>query len=180
MNELLNPVVNLNPFVKLNPFMKRSLAALMLVMMALGLAACGGDEPEPEAAEQAEVAETAPEPGTERRRRPQAEPVAPEDLDDRSVPRLAGQLEDDQQGFGLAMVIDASDEQAFRESLRLIADESSAQEYRDLDNALRFLHFYSPQVMTDRERLHQLVNGMTGEEIIEMAAKQNRRASRQR
>ena len=162
---------------------------LLLLIAAGALAACQSD-PEPEApVDEQAAAESAPEPQTEpepearrevRRREDRPErPAEPEqstiDTDgidpSRELPRLEGQLDSD--SYGPTMIIDGSSPDAFLQSLELIASESSAQQYGNIDSALRSLETYS---MTGRDlaAFYEQFDGLTGEEIIERA--QNRRS----
>lgn len=147
--------------------------------LVLAIAACGSDEPEPQPTE--EVAETDQATVTERQRR--SESVAEsrpssldEPVDERPVPRLRGEIEEGE-GYGMTILVDASSPEAFRESLRMIAQDSTDAEYQVLDSSIRFIRLYSPRVMNDPDRLRELLHEQTGEEIIEMARELNRERS---
>jgi hypothetical protein len=142
----------------------------MAVLMSFALTACnrGGDVDEP-AAQQAE--EDSSSVLRERRTRAQtaAPPPPPTRQADPSVriPRVQGQTSGE--SFGLTLVIDGSSPAAFAESLELIASDTSAEQYRQLDSALRYLQVYSPDGWQGLPEFYSRLNGMTGEEIIERA-----------
>ncbi len=89
--------------------------------------------------------------------RPQVDPA-------REIPRLEGQFTDP--GMGLANIVDGSSPEAFAQSLELIAAESSAEQYGELDSALRYLRMYSSAAWGGLPGLYQSLDNMTGEEII--------------
>ncbi len=156
---------------------------------ALILAGCGSDNDEVEttASETAQDAAAAPARDTApemesrrdvRRSRDQeitpqlAEPEEPA----RSVPRMQGSAETD--GYGLTMIVDGSSTAAFEQSLELIAEDTTAEQYRQLDAAIRYLRAYSSSAWGDLENLYATLDGKTGEEIIEEATQLRERRSR--
>ncbi len=154
---------------------------IALVTVALFLAGCQSDStPEAEA-----TAETAParERVSERRvvrqqPQPQQEEPLPSLLDPaRELPRFQGELEED--GYGLSMIVDGSSPEAFRQSLELIADESSTTQYQILSSAIHYLQTYSLGTR-DLASFYATLDNMSGEEIIQRAQeeRQNRRGSR--
>ncbi len=93
----------------------------------------------------------------------------------REIPRLTGELEQD--GYGPTMIIDGSSPDSFRQSVELIAADSSEQQYRDFNAALRFLRTYSLGAR-DLDTFYQTLDGMTPEEVIEMASERRERRQR--
>jgi len=75
------------------------------------------------------------------------------------------------------MIIDGSSPEAFRQSVELIAADSSESQYREFNAALRFLRTYTLGAR-DLEEFYQTLDGMTPEEVVEMVAE--RRGRRQR
>ncbi len=150
--------------------MKRTLLTLAVLALAV---ACGQNE-EPVAEQQpAQALETAPA-QTDRtvRRSRQEEPQPlprPDDVDpSKKIPRIQGEAQQD--GFGLTMIVDGSSPQAFAESLELMAMDTTQEQYRQLDSALRFLGTYDPNSWSGgMTSLYQSLDGLTGEEIIERA-----------
>jgi hypothetical protein len=71
-------------------------------------------------------------------------------------------------GTGLDLLIFASDRREYRESLALIAENSSDEQYQQLDAALRWLLINDPSIMNDEQRLFTAINGKSGSEILEM------------
>ena len=147
---------------------------------ALILAGCGSDNDEVETTASdpardtaaAPARDTAPEMGSRRdvRRSGQQEPtpqLAEPDEPARSVPRMQGAAETD--GYGLTMIIDGSSTSAFEQSLELIAEDTTSEQYRQLDAAIRYLRAYSPEAWGGLENLYASLDGKTGEEIIEQA-----------
>lgn len=85
----------------------------------------------------------------------------------RNIPRLHGQFAEP--GMGLAQIVDGSTPEAFAQSLVVIASETSAEQYEELDTALRFLRMYSSAAWGGLPGLYKSLDNMTGEEIIEHA-----------
>lgn len=152
------------------------LLSLLLCVPAIGLVGCGGEpESEPQAEAETEV-ETAPRPAPIRR--PGTEPsmaTGPEDKPMPSVsearyqfvPQVEGQLEED--GTGLEMIIDGSSQAAFNDSLALIAESTSAEQYARLERSIRFINTYDQSVLANAERMREMFDGMTAQEIIDRA-----------
>ncbi|NKI34057.1 hypothetical protein HFP89_02605 [Wenzhouxiangella sp. XN79A] len=156
---------------------KPILLSLLLASVAFSLAGCGSDpEPEPQA-EPDTAMETAPRPAPIRR--PGTEPAmatGPEekpmpsvaDARYQYVPKVEGQLEDD--GTGLEMIVDGSSQAAFNDSLALIAESTSAAQYSSLERSIRFINTYDQSVLGNPERMREMFDGMTAQEIIDRAA----------
>lgn len=151
------------------------------IAASLLLFGCGQDEPEapsePESAEQAtDQRESRREVRSAEETSSESEP-APE-RNDKKVPVLEGQAESE--GHGLTMIMDGSSPDAFEESLSLVAQDTSTEQYRKIDSALRYLKMYSSEGWGGKANLYGSLDGMTAEEIIEKAEqareeRQNRR-----
>lgn len=154
---------------------------IFLIAATALLAGCPADN-DAEPAEEA-VAETTPtvsEQRAMRQRRNPEPPSIPEgsrSLTDpsRELPRLTGELDDD--GYGPSMIIDGSSPEAFRQSVELIAADSSERQYREFNSALRFLRTYALGAR-DLEEFYQTLDGMTPEEVVEMVAERRSRRRR--
>lgn len=150
--------------------MKNTLLTLAVLALAV---ACGQNE-EP-AAEQPvqqaqETAPAQPERTVRRNRQEEPQPLPRRDQVDpaKNIPRIQGEAEQD--GFGLTMIVDGSSPQAFQESLELMAMDTTSEQYRQLDSALRFLGTYDSNAWSGgMTGLYQSLDGLTGEEIIERA-----------
>lgn len=151
----------------------------LLVAMAFLAAGCQSNQnstsvDEPEEAQAAEES-AAEDPRFERRRPPReqsaptrrAAPASP------STDQMEGRLQQD--GPGLTFIIDSSSPDALEQSLDLIADETSEQQFRQLRSSIDMLRFYSLQ---PNEEFYQSLDGLTGEDVIDMA--RERRGRRQR
>ena len=152
------------------------ISSLAVSMMAL--TGCGGDEPA-EPATETTTQNTAPQrERTIRRSEPSPElPPSRRDEDPaKRIPKVTGQA--DYEGYGLTFMVDGSSPEAFAESLELIASDSSPDQYRQLDSAIRYLQVYSSDGWSGLPGFYERLNGMTGEEIIERA--QRLRAERAR
>lgn len=90
----------------------------------------------------------------------------------RYVPDVEGQLESE--GTGLMMIVDGSSAAAFKDSLSLISSDTSAEQYQSLERAIRYLHSYDPRFMGVDARMREGLNGMTGQEIIDLADQRTR------
>lgn len=151
---------------------------IFLVAATAILAGCQSDN-EVESPEES-VTETTPtvsEQRVLRQRRNPEPPRVPEGTQSlidpsRELPRLTGELEQD--GYGPTMIIDGSSPEAFRQSVELIAADSSADQYRDFNSALRFLRTYTLGAR-DLDAFYQTLDGMTPEEVIEMVAERRDR-----
>jgi hypothetical protein len=143
------------------------------------LAGCRS-EPEPEPVVEAEPV-TEQRPSTQRVVRQRAEPTPEQPPVEqaqttrvdpaRELPQFGGELESD--GYGPEMIIDASSPQAFAESMELIASESSARQYQEIERAIGYLR-HSNLAFRDLNILYQQLDGMTGREVIELAAEEQR------
>ena len=161
---------------------KSRLAALLIGLMALVLMTACSSEPEPEPAEeQVEAAEPAPAPTRTRRSTSTNSPTmetlpTPESAPRfRYVPDVDGQLTED--GLGLQTIIDGSSAESFRDSLTWIASDTSPQQYSELEQAIRFINNYDRRVLGNDERMRGVLDGLTGEEVIELAAEINSQRS---
>ena len=175
----LIPIKNLN--LKLTA-VKMDMKKLIFLLTATAMLAGCSSEDEVETAEET-VAETTPtvsEQRVMRQRRNPEPPSVPEgtqSLTDpaRELPRLTGELEQD--GYGPTMIIDGSSPEAFRQSVELIAADSSEKQYRDFNAAVRFLRTYTLGAR-DLEEFYQTLDGMTPEEVIEMVSERRGRSRR--
>lgn len=152
--------------------MKKTICILSVAFLAIG---CGTDEqPPPEETTQAAQEESADDQReiVRREEREQEEETEslqrPEEDPEKKIPRIDGSA--DEEGYGLTMVVDGSSPEAFQESLELIAMDTSKEQYRKLDAALRFLGTYDTAAWSGLPNLYKTLDGMTGEEIIERAA----------
>lgn len=148
---------------------KKTICILSIAFLAVG---CGSDEPAPaEETNQSAQEEAGQDERTVRRSESEQEtqPLPRRDREDpeKRIPRIAGEATEE--GYGLTMVVDGSDPEAFQESLELIAMDSSEEQYRRLDAALRFLGTYDTAAWSGLPNLYKTLDGMTGEEIIERA-----------
>lgn len=161
-------------------------AILVLAAAGLGLAACSSEpDQEPESATRS-APQPAPRDVPQRQSREPRMTNAPEfkdvpvprDTRHTYVPRLEGELEED--GLGLQVILDGSSKDAFEESLEWVAADASRTQYNKLEQSLRYLNTYDPQIMGNADRMRQRVDGMTAEEVIELANTLTRkRAQRQ-
>lgn len=159
---------------------KHRWAAVWTSLIALALMTACSSEPEP-VEEQAEVAAEEPAPAQRRATRTTNAPVM-EELPSpssgnlyRFVPDVQGQLEED--GPGLVSTLDGSSAQAFKESLSWIAADTSPEQYAKLENSIRYINLYDPSVVGSDANMRQLLDGMTGEEVIRHADELERRRS---
>ncbi|MDT8450206.1 MAG: hypothetical protein RQ847_08515 [Wenzhouxiangellaceae bacterium] len=144
-------------------------AAALTASAALLLTGCGSEEPE----QSESVPETSPrmiERDAPRRDEPDATPETEPAKDDfRVVPDVEGALEEE--GMGLDVIIDASSKQAYAESLRWIAEDASKDQVQQLEGAIRYIHMYDPSVFGNEERMLKVIDGKTGQEVIEYATR---------
>jgi hypothetical protein len=144
--------------------------ALILLFAVVFLSACGSEPEEAAAPEVASVESPSTTQRTIRQRSESADPTPEYNVDlERQVPRLTGQFEEP--GMGLSILVDGSSPQAFAESLELIAAETSPDQYRQLDSALRYLRMYSSAAWGGLPGLYESLDNMSGEEIIQHAAR---------
>ena len=140
-------------------------SALALAISVVLLAGCSDDQP-------AETESAGESPQMIQREAPHRAAAAKEqpveENDFLVVPDLEGQLEQD--GFGLETIIDASNKDAYAESLRWIAQDVSASQYQSLERSLRYIKAFDSSVMGNEERFLEAVDGKTGQELIERAS----------
>lgn len=87
-----------------------------------------------------------------------------EEDDFRVMPKIDGSLEED--GMGLETIIDASNKQAYADSLQWIAEDVSKQQFDRLESSIRYIHMYDSSVLGSESKLLTLIDGKTGQEII--------------
>ena len=144
----------------------RSSALLPLFSAAL-IAGCG-EEP----AQQAEQTEDSPR-MIEREAPQRATDTATEASTDQSaadfrvVPQIDAKLEED--GMGLETIINASSKKAFAESMSWIAEDVSQKQYEQLERSLRYIEAYDSSVLGSEKRYLELIDGKTGQELIDRA-----------
>lgn len=141
---------------------------IIALIAASFLAACGSND-EPEAVDEAELAAESTDRDSRRevRREPAQEPqpLPPRSGDPaRNVPQIQGTATEE--GYGLTMIVDGGSPEAFAESLELIAQDTTQEQYHQLDSALRFLRMYSSDGWSGTTSLYEALDGMSGEEII--------------
>ena len=147
--------------------------SLILIVMALPmllfLSACGSDDSQ-ESTTETSTASKAPDRDRTTRRVARNTPppiVNPNEDPAKKIPKITAQGE--QEGYGLTLIVDGSSPEAFAESLALIASDTSEQQYRQLDSAVRYLQVYSSDGWAGLPGFYERLNGMTGEEIIARA-----------
>jgi hypothetical protein len=153
--------------------MKKLLLIAAAVALLVGCKTGPNDDPQDQAAEQA-AEQAAPAPMREVRRRANWDPSANEatrpaesSADPASeLPEFTGQLEND--GYGIDMILDGSSPEAFRNSLELVAMESSEEQYQQIQSAIRYLN-HASMAFRDLEVLYSELDGKTAQEVIEMA-----------
>ena len=144
--------------------------AAFLLFSTLFINGCGEDQ-----AEQAAETENSPQmiqreapkrsPSSER-----TETIVEDDATDfRVVPNLEGRLEED--GLGLETIIDASSKKAYADSMAWIAEDVSAKQYDQLERSLRYIQAYDSSVLGSEQRLLRLIDGKTGQELIDRASR---------
>lgn len=145
------------------------LLAITVLFSVSMLTGCGGDEPSEPESQGTEQATSATRERTIRRSAPAPEPAPLSNNEDpaKKIPRVQGQVE--YEGYGLTLMVDGSTPEAFAESLALIASDTNADQYRQLDSAIRYLQVYSSDGWSGLPGFYERLNGMTGEEIIERA-----------
>ena len=145
---------------------------VMMICAAVLMSGCQSDRDEAPTTETVEQETAAVSERVTRQRSAAGEPTAAATLEiqgdpTRDIPRLQGQFADP--GMGLANIVDGSSPEAFAQSLVLIASETSAEQYAELDSSLRFLRMYSSAAWGGLPGLYQSLDNMTGEEIIDHA-----------
>ena len=144
----------------------RSSALLPLFSAAL-IAGCGEEPAQP--AEQAEdssrmVEREVPQRAADTATEASTDPSA---ADFRVFPQLDAKLEED--GMGLEAIIDASSKKAFAESMSWIAEDVSQKQFDQLERSLRYIEAYDSSVLGGEERYLKLIDGKTGQELIDRA-----------
>ena len=141
--------------------------ALALAFSVALLAGSGNDEP----AEQETAASDSPQMIQREapRRTAVVEPQPEATNDFLVVPKLEGELEQD--GLGLETIIDASSKDAYAESLRWISQDVSADQYKRLEQSLRYIKAFDSNVLGSEKRFLETVDGKTGQELIDRASK---------
>lgn len=141
--------------------------SLSLVFTVALLTGCGGDE----STEQETAVSESPQMIQREapRRTAEVETPAPESRDFLVVPDLEGQLAED--GLGLETIIDASSKDAYAESLRWISQDVSADQYKRLEQSLRYIKAFDSSVRGSEKRFLESIDGKTGQEIIDRAGK---------
>lgn len=163
------------PGVKpLNKRFHTLLPASLALAAGMLLAACGSEEPdepatEPQPEPQAE-AEPRRDPNRVQRQNTTRDKIGPSpdsfDQDRQELlPRVTGQQQEE--GYGLTMVVDGSSPEAFHQSLQWIAEDTSEEQYQKLASAVRYLRMYSSVAQESHAALYESLDGMTGEQIIE-------------
>lgn len=151
-----------------------SIRITILSMTLLFLVIGCSSEPEPAAPEPSRSIETAPRsaPSVSSRAAPAASTASQveDNLELIAKPRLTGRSP--VPGNGLETVIFATTREEYAESLSMIAEETSDEQYQQLDAALRWLMINDASIMNDEARLFERINGKTGTEILQMTADQ--------
>jgi len=159
----------------------KSLPSVLALLVSAALLAGCGDNQNEEAPQSGET--TGESPQMIERQAPQkttsAQPgraeaeTGSDSTDFTVVPDFEGQLEED--GLGLDTIIDASSKQAYADSMAWIAEDVSPQQYNRLERSLRYIRTYDSSVLGSEERFLQVIDGKTGQELIERANKLNER-----
>lgn len=153
-------------------------AALTAVMLALSavltVSGCGKDDQPAETTSQSERPSMVQRQAPQREARQEPADTSP-DQDFRVIPKLEPGVDED--GMGLELIIDASSKDAYAQSLRWIAEDASKEQLARLERSVRYIHMYDSSVLGSEQRMLQLINGKTGNEVIGHAANiaQNRR-----
>jgi len=92
------------------------------------------------------------------------------------VPKLEGELE--QAGNGLQLMIDGTSEEAYNQSLKWIAEATSKEQYASLEGAIRYISIYDGRILRNKQRMLEVFDGMTGEQIGALAAEIQKKRSR--
>lgn len=141
--------------------------SLSLVFTVTLLTGCGGDEQAEQETAVSESPQMIQREAPRRTAEVEAPPAASNDF--RVVPDLDGELEED--GLGLETIIDASSKKAYAESLRWISQDVSADQYRRLEQSLRYIQAFDSSVLGSETRFLETVDGKTGQELIDRASK---------
>lgn len=148
-------------------FRKIRSSALLPLFSAALIAGCSEDP-----AQQAEQAEDSPRMVEREAPRRAADPATEASKDQDSadfkvVPQIDAKLEQD--GMGLETMINASSKKAFAESMSWIAEDVSKKQYERLERSLRYIEAYDSSVLGSEERYLELIDGKTGQELIDRA-----------
>lgn len=106
-----------------------------------------------------------------------AEPTAAVESPAASSPAPAdsgAQAESAKPSAGMTVPVDGTSLEAFDASLAKIKGDSTASEYLTLTNAIDYLLVYDLQAKRDRTKLAALLNGQTGEQIIQQVEDRKR------
>ncbi len=154
-----------------------SLLAIIAVVVGLTVSGCSKDEQAAEPASESERPAMVERQAPLRETRQEPSNTDPEP-DFRVIPKLNPGIDED--GMGLDLIIDASNKDAYAQSLRWIAEDASREQLARLERSVRYIHMYDSAVLGREERMLQLIDGKTGNEVIEHAARiaQNRRGGR--
>ena len=148
-----------------NRFIAATIALAVCVPLLNG---CGGDEPDPQETAASESPQMIEREAPSRRTAVvEAEPEASKDF--LVVPDLEGQLEEN--GLGLETIIDASSKDAYAESLRWISQDVSADQYKRLEQSLRYIKAFDSSVLGSEKRFLGTIDGKTGQELIDRASR---------
>lgn len=150
-----------------NAYKSNIYSFLLISITSIFLVGCGKDE----------VAETSSSENTPQmieRQAPQRQASVTAASDNNSaeddfrvMPKIDGSLETD--GMGLETIIDASNKTAYADSLQWIAEDVSKQQFDRLESSIRYIHMYDSSILGDEGRLFSVIDGKTGNEIIEYA-----------
>ncbi|MFN2333206.1 MAG: hypothetical protein ABR550_02115 [Wenzhouxiangellaceae bacterium] len=156
----------------------------VIAIMALGLIACSSEpEPElestagndsPQLAPRSQPAEKPADSGLVRTS--DNLPTATGGARYTVVPKLEGELE--QAGNGLQLMIDGTSEAAYNQSLEWIAEASSKEQYASLESAIRYISIYDARILRNKQRMLEVFDGMTGEQIEALAGEIQKTRSR--
>jgi len=147
----------------------KSISYILLLVSAasLALTGCSNDE-EVETGSSDDTPQMIERQAPARQASTASESAPTRDKDDfRVMPRIDGSLEDD--GMGLETIIDASNKQAYADSLEWIAEDVSKQQFDRLESSIRYIHMYDSSVFGDENKLMSVIDGKTGNEVIEHA-----------
>jgi len=150
----------------------KDLLLVSTVLLSAVLAGCsGGDEAPAEEASAERSAVGVPRQAPRSTRGSDVPHVSELDADKPllEAPRLRGGGESESSD-GLDLVLFASDRTEYRDSLRLIAENSSDEQFQQLDAALKWLLINDTSIMNDEQRLFETINGMTGTEVLALVA----------
>lgn len=157
---------------------KTALLVIAIGVISTLLSACGGDDAS-EPSSTATSQNTAPSRERNIERGP-AKAALQQYLDRedpaKKIPKIVGQVQNE--GYGLSLIVDGRSPEAFQESLALIASDTSPDQYRELDSALRYLQVYSSDGWAGLPGFYERLDGLTGEEIIERAEQLKRERGR--